>query len=398
MISKIYSAEVQRIIKLHQHDDPVMLMLKSKKFSHLPFREIVQQIKSRQKAFHKLPEWYSKEEIVFPPSLSMEQCSSEISARFKASLVSGDTMLDLTGGTGVDTYYFSKKFKSSIYIERNSLLCEIARHNFDVLSCDVKVCHSEAARYLNEVAEPVDFIYIDPARRDERQKKVFLLEDCEPDVYQLQKRLLMLSKSVMIKTSPMLDISLAQKDLNHVKSITIVAIGNEVKEVLYLLERHWVGETEINAKNLNKTSGVVEEEFVFKIKEEEEAISTYALPAEFIYEPNSSVLKSGAFRLVGQRFGLSKLHSNSHLYTSNKLIAFPGRVFECRAVVPYQKKAILKHLSEGKANITTRNFPESVDSIRRKTGLKDGGEFFLFATTNLEERLVVLICTKVSEV
>lgn len=397
MISNIYSAEIQQFIKLHQHDDPVMLMLKAKKFGHLPFQEIVQQIKSRQKAFHKLPEWYNKEGIIFPPTLSMEQCSSEISARFKANLVSGNTMIDLTGGTGVDTYYFGEKFKSSIYVERDPLLCETARRNFDVLSCDIKVCHSEATQYLDEITEPIDFIYIDPARRNERQKKIFLLGDCEPDVLPLQERLLILAKSVMIKTSPMLDISLAQKDLNHVKSITIVAIGNEVKEVLYLLERHWSEDTEINALNLNKNSGLVEEEFVFKIHEEQEAISTYALPGEFIYEPNSSVLKSGAFKLVGQRFGLLKLHPNSHLYTSNELIVFPGRVFECLAVVPYQKKAILNHLPVGKANITTRNFPETVESIRRKTGLKDGGEFFLFATTNLEEKLVVLICKKVSE-
>lgn len=375
-----------------------MLMLKSKRYSHLPLQEIVQQIKSRQKAFHKLPEWYNKEGIIFPPSLSMEQCSSEISARFKVSLVSGNSMIDLTGGTGVDTYYFSEKFKSSIYVERDPLLCDIARHNFAVLSRNIFVKNFEAIHYLDVIIEPVDFIYIDPARRNDNRQKVFLLEDCEPNVVQIQERLLMLANSVMVKTSPMLDISLGQKDLNHVKSITIVAIGNEVKEVLYLLEGNWSGATEISAVNLDKNTGSVEEKFVFKMSEEQEAISNYALPSKYIYEPNSAVLKSGAFKLVGKRFNLFKLHLHSHLYTSNELVVFPGRVFECLAVAPYQKKAILKHLSLGKANISTRNFPESVEAIRRKTGLKDGGEFFLFATTNLEEKLVVLICRKVSEV
>lgn len=395
MINKIKSPEIQEFIKLHQHDDIAMLMLNSSKYSHLPIKEIVKQIQSRQKAKQKLSEWYQHRDIIFPPPLSIEQSSSEITAKFKAKLVAGNSLIDLTGGTGIDTYYFSKVFNRVAYVEKNPLLCELAHYNFSVFSTKIKVNNQGAREFLSAMQERVDLIYLDPARRDDRHNKVFLLQDCEPDVVGLQNEMLSKADRIMIKTSPMLDINLADSALEHVKIVYIVAVGNEVKEVLYLLEKDYSGQVEIIAVNLNKNDGEVEEEFSFFKQEEQQAKSNFSLPLKYIYEPNSAVLKAGAFKLPGQRFNLAKLHLHSHLYTGDQLVPFPGRTFECFAVVPCNKKAVLPHLPEKKANITTRNFPDSVQTIRKKTGIKEGGSIFLFATTNMEDKLVVLICKKV---
>lgn len=393
MIEKLITSEIQAFINLHEHDDPALLALQSKNYPNWPFIEIVQQVQSRQKANHKLPEWYGKQGIIFPPPLSMEQCSSEITAKFKAQLVSGQVMADLTGGAGVDTYYFSQSFQEAHYVEQNPLLCEVARHNFKVLSSPIIVHNQTAEAYLSAMERPVDFIYIDPARRDQANKKVVLLEDCEPDILSLQTTLVQQANHVMIKTSPMLDIQQAINTLLHLKAVYVVAVANEVKEVLYLLQRDFQGTIKITAANLDKSESK-EEIFSFTKQEELEAIVDYAMPRRFIYEPNKAMLKTGAFKAVAQRFDVAKLHPHSHLYTSNLLISFPGRIFECLATVPYQKKALLPFLPDKKANITTRNFPDTVQMIRKKTGIQEGGDFYLLATTNMENKPIILVCKK----
>ena len=392
MIEKLKVAEVQNFISLHEHDDPAMLMLQSKKRDDLPLKEIVQQIQSRQKAARKIPEWYHQAGIIFPPPLSVEQSSSEVTAKYKAALLSGTSLVDITGGGGVDTYYCGKSFAEVHYVEREALLCELADHNFKALGLPVRVHHASAEEFLFSITEEFDVIYIDPARRDANNKKLFLLKDCEPDIRNLLPELLKKGKKVLIKASPMLDIHQVEDQLEPVKEIHIIAVANEVKEVLYLLERGWQGSTKIATVNLNKDTGVTEDSFTLTRNEERGALVSYSHPQKYLYEPNKAVLKAGAFKSIASRFDLVKLHPNSHLYSSEKLINFPGRVFECLELVPYQKKALLKSLPDKKANITTRNFPDTVQAIRKRTGIKEGGNTFIFATTNIDDKLMMIIC------
>jgi len=395
LIEALLKPEVQEFILQHQDADPGLLMLQSKKYPGLPFREIVLQIQARQKAAQKIPEWYNHAGIFFPPPLSVEQSSSEVTAKYKAGLVSGTSFVDLTGGGGVDTFYLGRSFTEVHYVERNEHLCEVANHNFKVLGLSVNIHNESAEEFLNSDRENFDVIYIDPARRDAQSNKVFLLKDCEPDITKLLPDLLKKGRQALMKASPMLDIHLVEDQLAPVKEIHIVAVANEVKEVLYFWENGWKGSSKIVAVNLNKDTGAVEDSFAFSRTEELEASVNYTLPQKYLYEPNKSILKAGAFKSLALRLGLDKLHPNSHLYTSDKNISFPGRVFEIMDVVPYQKKLILKALPDRKANITTRNFPDTVETIRKKTGIVDGGSIFLFATTNRDGKLIVLVCKKV---
>lgn len=320
----------------------------------------------------------------------MEQCSSETTARFKANLFSGKTMADLTGGAGIDTYYLSQSFQESHYVEQNALLCTIAKNNFSLLARPIAVHNLTAEAYLKTLDTPLDFLYIDPARRGEGNTKVFLLEDCMPDIVGLQKIMLKKAGTVMIKTAPLLDIQHAENKLDHIQSIYIVAVANEVKEVLYILQDRPTTAPLINAVNLSGAAST----FTFTHIEEDTATVSYSLPKRYIYEPNKAILKAGPFKLICNRYGVEKLHPNSHLYTSDDLTEFPGRTFECLAAVPYKKQAVLPYLPDRKANITTRNFPDTVQTVRKKTGIQDGGEMYLLATTNIEDRPVVLVCQK----
>lgn len=368
-------------------------MLQARKYPDLPFKEIVQQIQSRKKASQKLPEWHGKQGVIFPPPLSMEQCSSEVTARFKSSLVAGKVMADITGGAGIDTYYLSQSFQKSHYIEQDAWLCAIAQHNFNLLSSPINVHNLSAEAHLAAIDTPLDLLYVDPARRDQEKKRVFLLEDCMPDVVALQEELLQKAETIMIKTAPLLDIHHAENRLSHIKAIYIVAVANEVKEVLYLLQKQRTAPAQINAVSLSSSGEVAV--FDFAREEENTAAVSYSMPQKYLYEPNKAILKSGAFKLICDRYGIEKLHPNSHLYTSNTLKQFPGRVFECLAAAPYKKQAILPFLRDKKANITTRNFPDTVQTIRKKIGIQDGGEMYLLATTSIEDRPVVLVCRKV---
>lgn len=302
-------------------------------------------------------------------------------------------MADLTGGTGIDTYYLSQSFQECHYVEQNALLCAIAQHNFGLFSRPIAVHNLSAEAYLGALKSPLDFLYIDPARRGEGNSKVFLLEDCTPDIVSLQKLLLEKAETVMIKTAPLLDIHQAETKLSHIQSIYIVAVANEVKEVLYVLHDRPTTTPLIHAVNLSATNAT----FSFTREEENAADVSYSTPLKYIYEPNKAILKGGAFKLICNRFGVEKLHPNSHLYTSDVLHEFPGRAFECLAAVPYKKQAILPYLADKKANITTRNFPDTVQTIKKKMGIQDGGETYLLATTNIEDRPVVLVCKKVGK-
>jgi 16S rRNA G966 N2-methylase RsmD len=390
-IEALLSKDVVSFIQQHKNMSVADLMLKMPAFS-IDSKWIAAQIEGWQKAMHKLPLWANTDGIIFPVRLSMEQCSSERTGLFKASLVRGSCMVDLTGGLGVDTFYISKSFKKAYYIEQQEELGEIATHNFSVLGqTNISTLIGNSAELLLTLGEKIDLIYLDPARRKETQK-VFKLSDCEPDITSLQDLYFSVSTHILIKTSPMLDITEAQKQLQGVKDIYIVSIDNECKEVLYLLEKDYVGKPNFICVHDYKK---ILQTLSFTAEAEQTHKAEFANPDTFLYEPNPSILKAGGFNSVAQQHKVSKLQASSHLYTSNEIVReFPGRIFTIKHIIGYNKKEVQAIVPGGKANIQTRNFPDSVENIRKKTGLKDGGNIFIFATTLQDASKVLIVCEK----
>lgn len=394
MIEKVLDNEVQQLIKKHEQADLHKLALSLKPAKGVSVAELLQQINGIKKAREKLPEWYANEGLIWPRAISMEQCSSEITAKYKASLVSGDSLIDLTGGAGVDTYYFSRRFNQVDYVERDTDLYHIASHNHKALGAGLIRHHHEEAEQFLAQAEPVDVIYLDPARRDSSKKKVFLLEESQPDVITLLPSLLHKAEYVLIKTSPMLDVHYTLKSLKDVSAVHVVAVNNECKEVLYLLQRKCMNAPDIYTVNFSK-----KQTQTFKFNEEEEgsAEPTYSDLLNYLYEPNSAILKAGAFKSISSAYKLNKLHKHTHLYTSDHLIAnFPGRVFKVNMVLNVDKKKVREHLPEGKANVAVRNFPLKPDVLKKKLGLTDGGTTYLFGFTGGKDIKRIALTEKVN--
>jgi 16S rRNA G966 N2-methylase RsmD len=348
----------------------------------------LRQIEARQLLRKKVPSWSENEDLLFPVHLSIEQCSSEASAQYKANLLSGETFADLTGGLGVDTCFISRHFQQADYVERQAELCDLAQHNFAVLNANVKVWNETAEEYLKHCG-PKDCIFIDPARRDEHGRKTVSISDCTPDVAALQELLLEKANKVMVKLSPMLDISKALEELKHVCEVHVVAVANECKELVVIMERGFQGEPEFVCVNLLTP----QPELRFTMEEERNCSGKLAdSVSQYLYEPNPAVMKAGCYKLLTERFGVFKLHKNSNLYTSKQLIsAFPGRVFEVEGWAPYNKKVKQSLLDDvEKASIAVRNFPLSVAELRKALKIGDGDETYLFATTLKGEKKVVI--------
>jgi hypothetical protein len=333
--------------------------------------------------------------------LNIEQSSSETAAIAKISFLqrelghdlSDKTLLDLTGGFGVDSYFFSRHFKKVDFVEPNSDLLAIAKHNHEVLGAfNIDYYSSSAETFLTRVANSsYDVIFIDPSRRIDGNRKVFSMNQCEPNVVALQQRIWDQTKNLLIKVSPLLDIQVGLKELLFVKSVVITSVHNECKELLFYCKQNFRTEPIIEAININgeKTS------FSFAISDERKAEVTYSDPLQYIYEPNASLLKSGAFKLVGVVHNISKLQPNTHLFTSNFLIdEFPGRIFQIESKVKPDPKNLTRYFKDGKANILVRNYPLSVSDIRKKTRLKDGGEKFLIGCSGMHEKFL-LAATKI---
>lgn len=387
----ILNTGVQDFINKNWNTDIVSVLLKKQFFEGVSQKELVQQLEAKKKCKDKLPSWFNAPNIYYPNKLNVEQTSSEQTARHKSKLISGKTLLDLTGGFGVDSHFFSKQLDTVFHCEINSELSEIAKHNFEILGQKNIICVPEdGLQFLKKTDEKFDWIFIDPSRRNDNKEKVFLLKDCVPNLPENLPSLFENTKNVLVKTSPLLDISQSIKELDFVKEIHIVAINNEVKELLYILEHGFKEDISINAINLTQNQEVL---FSFSLLEEPSAVVKYDNPGKYLYEPNSAILKSGGFKSVAKVYGVKKLHQHSHLYTSETLVDFPGRTFEIVSVYPYAKNT-LKNLKLIKANITTRNFPISVAELRKKHKIKDGGDVYLFFTTNLNSELVVLMCKK----
>ncbi|MGJ8550417.1 THUMP-like domain-containing protein [Winogradskyella wichelsiae] len=392
MNAAILNIEIQGFITKHIDSNPSELLLKGLPFKNVDPKLIIEQIEAKKRCQKKLSTWFCTENIYYPNKLNIEQTSSEITADYKSSLITGHTIIDLTGGFGVDAYYFSKQAREVTHCEINTKLSELVAHNFKALNVSNINCVSfNGIESLKRINKPFDWIYIDPSRRDHSKQKVFLLSDCEPNIKTHKDVFLKYSKNVMIKTSPLLDLTATLADLGNVKEVHIVAVNNEVKELLWILERDYKDDTSIRTVNIIKRGTQF---FDFNFKDESFSTANYNLPLTYLYEPNAAILKSGGFNSVSEILRLHKLHKHSHLYTSIDLIDFPGRQFKIDNILPYNKKTFTK-ANIAKANITTRNFPISVSDIRKKLKIKDGGDTYLFFTTDYENSKIIIVCSKV---
>ncbi|MEC4116349.1 class I SAM-dependent methyltransferase [Myroides phaeus] len=390
MKNHLLAEDVQQYIQEQLHSDIKSLAFKKSPFTHIEMSELLTQIESKQKSKDKLPTWYATDNILFPKKLSIEQTSSEECAKYKASLVQGDSLIDLTGGFGIDCYYFAKQVKAVQHCEMQEDLSAIVAHNYAALGVDNITCHcGDSLVHLKENNKQWDYIYVDPARRNSAKEKVFFLSDCTPNVPEHLSDLFTHTNTILIKTSPLLDIHAGISELNHVKAVHIVALNNDVKELLWILEKDYEGEIALVAVNLTK-----DEPQLFHTSLTDQAVASFHAPQQYLYEPNSAILKTGKFDAVSQQYKINKLHPHSQLYTSEELVNFPGRSFKIQEVIPFNKQNAKTHLSNIKANVTVRNFPLKVEEIRKKWKIKDGGDSYIFFTTNLKNEKIIIICYK----
>jgi len=380
-------------IEQHANDDTHRLLLSGARYPDIDMEFAVRQIEGRRKATEKFPSLTGNNNFIYPVKLSMEQCSSEPTALYKAALVEGLSVIDLTGGLGIDAIFMSERSRSYCYVERNEELAEVAAHNFAACKATVESHCADGLSFLQNDHRQFDCIYFDPARRDDKKQKVVLLSACEPDVPVNLTMLWQHADKILVKASPMLDITQAVRELGCVERVHVVAVKNECKELLFECRKD-ASEYSITSVNLQSDNN---DSFCFTPQEETEAEPVYTNQlATYLYEPNTAILKAGAFRLIGQRFGLQKLHPDSHLYTSDTLHDdFPGKAFRIIAAGALNKQTVKEALPAGKANVVVRNFPARPEDIRKKFGLQDGGEMFLFATTLSDGQKKCIVCQRV---
>lgn len=394
MLNKaLLKPEISTFVYENRKKDIPSLILKGSPFFEVSVQELAQQIQGLKIAEKKFPELYQNRSILYPPKLNLEQTSSQITAEYKASLVHGEKGIDLTGGLGIDSFYLSKRFFEFTYCELNPELSEIAAHNFKALKAEnIQVNNEDSIEFLKKSQKHFDLIYADPARRDEHGSKVFKLEDCVPEIPANLNMLFGHTDKILLKTSPMLDISIGLQELGHVKEIHVIAVQNEVRELLWILNKNEEIQNPL-IQTVNFTNNQVEK-LVGSLNENipEAGLSK---PQNFLYEPNAAIMKSGLFDKLAAETNTKKLHHNSHLYTSENEIEFPGRKFQIIEIKDYKPSELKKRFKNKKANITTRNFAESVEELRKKFKIKDGGEDYLFFTTNLDEERIVILCRKV---
>lgn len=391
-MSQFNTESFTSFVQDHLDEDPAHLLLKYAGKTDFDLKFAVQQIQARQKAKHKLPTWISNPNLLFPASISMEQASSEDTAMFKSTLVNGHNMIDLTGGLGIDTYYLSKSFQKATYCEKQEILASLALHNFHQLDKDkFHVINGDSLNYLDKTQDTFDLLYLDPARRGEYNQKLYKLSDCEPDVVSNWHKLKSKSKSVMIKTSPMLDIKQAIADLPDIQHVWVISVRNEVKEVLLIwnMSSSPIDQRQITCIDLHPAG---DKTFEFNFEEEEAYQNELSSIETFIIEPMASIMKAGAFKSFGVKYGLKKLHTNSHLYTTDHLPeeSIPGKIFRVLKSFSSPKRELKKQFEKGKVNVISRNYLLSADEIKQKYKLKDGGTQFLIGTRVGESHQLIL--------
>ena len=380
MYSWYKNKEVEKFINANLQTDLHSLLLKKSPFAEVSMQEIVQQIKGKKVAQKKFP-FLLKEGIVFPPNLNLEQASSQSTAEFKAQNLKGKKFLDLTSGFGIDAYFLSKNFDEITLIEQNTELLEIVKHNWGILERKANFINDNLENFLANNQEQFDVIYLDPARRDDHKNKKFLLEDLSPNLLEFQEKLMKFSDQIIIKLSPLIDISYLISVLKNIFKIEIIAVKNEVKELLVFMNSKFETENvEISCTNLESDDVV----FSFNFNDEKERNAMFSEPQKFLYIPNNAVLKSGGFNSLSEKFNLKKLHPNSHFYTNGeRLEGFPGRVLEIEIV---DSKTIKKG---DKFNIISKNYPLTPEEIKKKYKISDGGNSYLIFTQTQKGKIIL---------
>ena len=391
-----------RFVREHREENVRALALQARRDSEVDLPWALDQIQGWQMARHKLPSWAAIDGIVYPPHLSMEQCSSEPTARYKCGIVdslpedSHKTLIDLTGGFGVDFSFMAACCERAVYVERQEHLCEIARHNLELLGLThASVIHAEAEAALHDLdVEPSStLLYLDPARRDSNSSRTYAIADCTPNVLELLPDLFKTTRHVLIKLSPMLDWHKAVSDLgDRVAEVHIVSVGNECKELLILMRADHEGEPTIHCVNDNQQ--------LIYLQTEDNASPAIATSgdAAYLYEPNASIMKAGCFGVLTQRYPVKALAADSHLFVSNEEVKdFPGRCFAVTTVTTMNKKELASALQGiTHANVAVRNFPMSAQDLRKRLRLADGGDCYIFGTTTATGDKRLFLCRKIN--
>ncbi|RAJ28374.1 class I SAM-dependent methyltransferase [Pedobacter cryoconitis] len=385
MNKRLTEQTVQDYIHDNLNADVHKIALAKSPFPEVTGKELANQIASRKKSFRKLPTWFNTDYIYYPPLLSVEQCSSEITAAYKAGLATGSSIIDLTGGYGVDSYYFSQKLKSVTHCEINEELSAIASYNGVLLKQEnVQFISGDGLEFLKTTTQEFDCVYIDPARRSS-SGKVFMLKDCTPDIVENLSLLLSKVKRILLKTAPLLDLSAGLKELDHVAEIHIVSVKNECKELIWVIERDFEGSPGIICSTLNTT----QKQFRFTQGEEgTTAITGAVIPGQYLYEPDVALLKSGAFNLIAERYQLQKFHHQTQLYTSAVVHPeFPGRIFQVNEVISAAKIKKEKNLV---GNVIVRNYPDKAATLVDKYHIKpDDTAFIIFTQSSTAGKIII---------
>lgn len=387
-------------VRSHGDDDVRRLALQAAHWPDVDMAAALQQIAGRQVARAKLPQWAAIDGILYPPHLSLEQCSSQPTALYKATLVEGDTLCDLTGGMGVDFAFMARGRKRATYVERQEHLCQLARHNLPLLGLPrAQVVCAEAEDYITRMDE-VDTLYLDPARRGSAGQRVYALADCTPDVTVLAHTLLSKARQVIIKLSPMLDVQQALRQLPCTQQVHIVSVRGECKELLVVLRRDHDGDVVVHCVNDNQ-------HFSFTLGDERRGVCPAVVWDEtvpegglWLGEANASIMKAGCHDLVATRLGLQVVSRDSHLMVSDHPVDdFPGRIFKVQAVTTLNKRELrvaLQGITHG--NVTVRNFPLRAPELARRLKVKDGGDHYIFGTTTATGRHIIIVSEPAQEV
>lgn len=389
------SSELKDFITTHLSDNTDQLILQAHRYPGIDVSWAADQILARRHIKDKLPLWYANANLLFPSQLSAEQCSSATTAAYKQSLLRGLRVCDLTGGLGVDSWYFSQAVPEVTYVERYADYCQAAKTNFKTLGAtNINVIHANACTIANKLS--ADTFYADPARRSDTNKRLFALTDCEPDMLQLLPVLLPKAQRIILKISPMADLSETLRLLPLTTELHILSVRNECKEILLVIDKEPTTEARIIAANFEKEKGW--QSFTFTLQEEQQTDLCLAPEIQdYLYEPHVALLKSGAFKTIASRYQVEKLHQHSHLYTASTFKEnFPGRKFQVEEIYPYSGKTLKllrKHFP--KANITVRNFPATVEDLRKKSGIIEGGNTYILATTFRNAQRILIRCRKI---
>jgi len=396
MSEEFLSAEARAFIRERSDRSADEIALLAPKYPDLPIPFIARQVAGRKRVKSKLPSWHENPNTVFPPTLSLEQCSSERAAGYKAGLATGRVAADLTGGFGVDARSFADSVEKLFFCERDEELLSLTKSNFAAFGLDEKVdCHvGDGVAWFREYEGRLDFVYMDPARRDARSFKVSKLSECEPDPLAIWSELLEKADRVMLKASPGLDVDQALRELEYVEAVHVVSVEGECKELLLIGNRAFAGEATIYCVDLLADGSMTQHAF---LRSEEKAMEgSYALYERYLYEPNASIMKAGGFKTFGASIGLPLLNPRTRYYTSKELVEdFPGRVFWVEKEGELNRKSARELFPEGKANIVARNAGMSTAELKAKLKLKDGGDAFAIGCRDASTYRLLLRCKRV---